>query len=136
MLQSPSGHTASATIVYGGVLGLAWRGLRPAQGRAPLLSALLIAVVIGLTRIGLHAHTWPEVMAGGLAGCVGVAVLLRLAGQPPRSLRPLHLALVVVVLAALLHGAHLRAESEIQDWGKRLGWLLPGCAGGTAQARP
>ena len=136
VLQSPSGHTASATIVYGGLLGLAWRHIRPAQNMAPISAALAIAVVIGITRVVLNTHSWPEVVVGGWVGCVGVWLLLALAGQPPSTLRPARLAVVVMVIVALMHGTHLRAEANIQELGRRFAWLVPGCDASAAQVRP
>ena len=137
-LQSPSGHTASATIVYGGLCGLVLRWARPEHRRTPMIAALVIAVLIGITRVALQAHTWSEVVVGGLTGCAGVWLLLTLAGPPPRHLRPLRLAAIAVIVIGLTHGTHLRAEAHIQDAGRRLAWLLPGCAeaAAPAQARP
>ena len=62
-LQSPSGHTASATLIYGGLCGLVLRWARPAERRRPLLAAAAIAALIGITRVALQAHTWSEVGA-------------------------------------------------------------------------
>lgn len=136
MLQSPSGHTASATMVYGGLLGLGWRHIRPDRQLVPLLLALAIAIVIGVTRVVLNTHSWPEVVVGGLVGCVGVSLLLALAGQPPPTLRPIRLVAVVIGIVALMHGTHLRAEANIQDLGRRFAWLVPGCDGPEVQVRP
>lgn len=136
VLHSPSGHTASATIVYGGLLGLAWRRFRPTDLHASLAAAVIIAVLIGITRVVLRAHTWPEVVAGGLVGGAGVWVLLRLAGPAPDKLRPIRAVAVIVLVVALMHGTHLRAEGDIQEIGRRFGWLVPGCESPVGQARP
>lgn len=134
VLQSPSGHTASATIVYGGLFCLLWRRMRPADLRTPLVAALMIALLIGISRVVLRTHTWPEVLVGGIAGTVGVGVLMALAGPVPAHIRPIRAALIVVGAVAVMHGTHLRAEPTLQDWGKRLAWLLPGCAPSTTWA--
>ena len=136
VLQSPSGHTASATIVYGGLLGVAWRLARPADFRAPLAGALGIAILIGISRVVLRTHTWPEVVAGGIAGMAGVGLLLALGGSPPANLRPVRVAAVVVLIVALMHGTHLRAEGSIQELGRRFAGFLPGCAPPPGQVRP
>ncbi len=133
VLRSPSGHTGAATVVYGGVCGLAWRCLRPTQWLAPIITSLLIAGLIGISRVVLHTHSWAEVVVGGAVGLAGVWALLSLAGRPPPRLRLVRLVAVAALVAGLLHGTHLRAEADIQAYGRRLAWLLPGC---NDQARP
>jgi membrane-associated phospholipid phosphatase len=114
-LHSPSGHTASAAVVYGGLLALMLP--EPARGaRRPFVALLLgaaFATLFGGTRLALHEHTRLDVLAGALIGIAGAVALARLAGPRPPGLRrvmPLAAALVVV---ALFHGQHLRAEDQI-----------------------
>ncbi len=72
---SPSGHTASAAVVYG---GLAWLLLRRAAGPvAAACAAVLPAIVIGWSRLALHAHTVPEVVVGALIGGAGLLWLMQ-----------------------------------------------------------
>lgn len=128
-LRSPSGHTAAAAMVYGGLAALLGR---TGIGRVILIAAA-IALLIGLTRIGLGAHTLPEVFLGGLVGCAGAVLLVRAAGEPPARLHIGRLAAIVVAVVILTHGFHLQAEPRIQDFSRLYGWLIPGCA---VQARP
>lgn len=114
-LKSPSGHTASAAVVYGGLLSLLLpeprRGLR--RPFVAVLLAGLFATIVGGTRLALHVHTRTDVVAGAALGIAGAMVLARLAGPRPEKLklgRPLAFALLIVLL---LHGSHLRAESQI-----------------------
>lgn len=129
-LQSPSGHTASATVLYGGIVALLsaqfnsdrfWIAYRPA-----IVTAVVVAVIIGGTRILLGTHSASEV---GLAACVGLIGLIafaRLLGQG--AARPLHLPVLsaAVIVLVLSHGRHLPAESVIQSTGVDLlrSWIL------------
>ena len=125
-LRSPSGHTASAAVVYGGLIALLLPA--PAKGVGRLVAALLLgagfAVVFGGTRLALHVHTWSDVVAGACFGVAGALALTRLAGAPPAGLRvavPLSAALAVAVL---FHGTHLHAEEAIDRLSCRL-WSGP-----------
>ncbi len=109
---SPSGHTASACMVYGGLAVLLLRGVVP----APLLAAIpaLIMLGMGYTRVELLAHNSAEVLIGGVVGCLGVAVLTALAGPRPRLLGwPVLGAAACAVL--VFHGMHLPAEATIRS---------------------
>lgn len=107
-LHSPSGHVAAAAVVSGGLAAIFGRG------RALVVPVVVTAAaLIGLTRIGLQVHSWPEVILGAAVGLAGALVLTRLAGPPPAlRLRPLILAMAVVL--GLFHGRHLEAEMVIR----------------------
>lgn len=127
-LRSPSGHTASAAAVYGGLLSLLLpeprRGLR--RVIAVVLIAGMFAIIFGGTRLALHVHTRADVVAGALLGIAGALVLARLAGPRPAGMRatvPLATALAVVLV---FHGQHIRAEDKI-DHLSRLIWPLTLC---------
>ncbi len=127
-LHSPSGHTASAAVVYGGLLALLLP--EPARGArrpfAALVLAGVFAVLFGGTRLALHVHTRSDVLAGAALGIAGALALARLAGPRPSRLRvaiPLAAALAVVVL---FHGEHLRAEDQI-DRVSHMVWPLTLC---------
>jgi membrane-associated phospholipid phosphatase len=127
-LKSPSGHTASAAVVYGGLMALLLP--EPARGArrpfAALLLAAMFAVAFGGTRLALHVHTRSDVLAGACIGVAGALALARLAGPRPSGLRiaiPVATACAVVLL---LHGTHLRAEMQI-DRMARIVWPLTLC---------
>jgi membrane-associated phospholipid phosphatase len=106
-LRSPSGHTATAAVVFGGmVVALGGRPL------AVVLAAVLAALLIGTSRLELGVHSVPEVVVGAVVGCAGAVALWRLAGRPPRA-RPVPLLSVALLVAVLLHGWHLPAEAAI-----------------------
>jgi membrane-associated phospholipid phosphatase len=122
-VQSPSGHVAAATVVAGGLAAMLTRR------RASILpAAVLAAIMIGISRLVLGAHTLPEVILGALIGLTGAAALLRFAGPPPR-LRIAPLIAVVVVVAVVFHGLHLPAEAAIRHTALRAAQLIPACRG-------
>ena len=110
-LHSPSGHTAMAALLGGGIAVLARRRRRP---WAVWLAALAAAGVIGLTRLALGMHSLAEVLVGGAAGVAAAALLERLAGVRPAGLRLRWLAVAAVVVVSLLHGERLPVEARIR----------------------
>jgi membrane-associated phospholipid phosphatase len=112
-LNSPSGHTASAALVYGGFALLMLRP-RGAARHAPLLIPPLLAALVGISRLALHYHTLAEVIVGGMLGIAGAFLLPRLAGPPPPNF-PLRRVLPPAVLVlVLLHGGRLQAEGVLR----------------------
>ena len=108
---SPSGHVASACVVYGGMAMLLFRDRVPTF----LLAVVPIsaAVIVGYSRVALMAHSVDEVVAGAIVGCIGLVVLTVVAGPRPRlTTWPLMVTSACTVLA--LHGLHLPAEEAIR----------------------
>jgi membrane-associated phospholipid phosphatase len=107
-LRTPSGHAAAAAVIAGGiavVLG---------KGRWHVVAfAGVAALLIGVTRVVLGLHTPAEVAAGGALGVLGMLGFALLAGKPP-PLRLRFLFAAIVVVAVLLHGQHLDAETRIR----------------------
>jgi membrane-associated phospholipid phosphatase len=122
-VHSPSGHVAAATVVGGGLAAMIFR-----QRASILPVALLAAVVIGVSRLVLGMHSFPEVVVGALIGLAGAVAMLRFAGPPPH-LRIAPLIAVIVVVAALFHGLHLPAEAAIRHTAFRAAQLIPACRG-------
>jgi membrane-associated phospholipid phosphatase len=123
-VHSPSGHVAAATVVTGGLAAML------THRRATILpAAVLAAVVIGLSRLVLGAHTVPEVIVGALIGLAGAAALLRFAGSPPPRLRIAPLIAVIVVVASVFHGLHLPAEAAIRHTAFQFTQFIPACRG-------
>jgi membrane-associated phospholipid phosphatase len=122
-VHSPSGHVAAATVVAGGLAAMLSRR------RASILPAAVVAaIVIGVSRLVLGLHSFPEVVLGALIGLAGAAALLRFAGPPPR-LRVAPLVAIIVVVAALFHGLHLPAEAAIRHTALRVAQYIPACRG-------
>jgi membrane-associated phospholipid phosphatase len=107
-LRSPSGHTAAAAVIAGGIAVVL--GLRRQQIAA---IAGVAAMLIGTTRVVLGLHTPPEVAVGGALGILGVLGFAVVAGKPP-ALRLRWLFAAIVAVALLLHGQHLNAETSIR----------------------
>ncbi|HEY0422200.1 MAG TPA: phosphatase PAP2 family protein [Rhodopila sp.] len=129
-VHSPSGHVAAATVVCGGLAAMLTRH------RATILpAAFLAAIVIGISRIVLGAHSLPEVVVGALIGLLGAAALLRFAGPPPR-LRIAPLIVVIVIMAGIFHGMHLPAEAAIRHSAFRAAQFIPACRGAPVFQHP
>ena len=125
-LHTPSGHTAAAAVVSGGLIGFA-KHIRDRAGLA-LLTALGAAAIFGFSRLALGVHTVPEVVLGGIVGSLGAFLLVSLAGPAPDGLRTSRLLAVVVALVVLFHGFHLPAEARIYDAAFLLrAWPLSAC---------
>jgi membrane-associated phospholipid phosphatase len=124
-LQSPSGHTASAAVVYGGVLAL----LAPRRWQRLFVwcGPIVVAAVIGVTRVGLRKHTIADATVGGLIGVAGAWLMVRLAGPRPR-LSPHALAVLGAALATaiMFHGTRLNTEYRILEV-SRVVWPLTLC---------
>ena len=121
-LESPSGHTASAAIIYGGLAALVARrcgaGVIPAFLPAPMAAAL-----IGFSRIALDAHTLADVVIGGAVGCAGTLALLLLAGTPPPRLKLPRLLGPALVVVVAMHGYQLHAEAELHALAVHYRWI-------------
>jgi len=136
-ITSPSGHTATAAVVYGGLLGL----LVPRGAGGTLVAAVaggVFAVVFGLTRLALEVHTVPDVIIGAVVGVAGAIMLRRLAGDRPARLSSPRIALAACVVMLLFHGHKLEAETRIRSLALDI-WPLSLCrapGAGQAQERP
>ncbi|MCQ9156490.1 phosphatase PAP2 family protein [Acidomonas methanolica] len=117
-LYSPSGHTAGATFVFGGMAVLFFP-----SALAALPAAIAVAALIGATRLFLGAHDLPEVLVGGAIGLGGVAALLLVrlrlegaAGRPAASAMQIcALFAGCVATTVLLHGVRSPAERWIEQ---------------------
>lgn len=111
-LASPSGHTAAAAVVYGGLAAL----LAPASAGGMIVAAVAgcgFALVFGLTRLALEVHTIPDVMVGAIIGVTGAVVMRRLAGARPAGIASPRLALAALAMMLVFHGHRLNAEPRI-----------------------
>jgi membrane-associated phospholipid phosphatase len=109
-LRTPSGHVAAATVVAGGLamLLLRWR-------HSVLPLALLAAIVVGISRITLGAHSLFEVTVGATVGLLGASALLWTAGPVPADLKIGRIAIVAMIVMTMMHGLRLPAEAHIQS---------------------
>ena len=109
-VSSPSGHTASATFVFGGIAVFILRGSRSAG----ISTAVFLAALFGYSRVALHAHSLPEVILGGMAGLMVLGLFLRLSGPIPSGLPARRLILASLPVILVLHGARLNLEPRVR----------------------
>ena len=116
-LNSPSGHTASATMFYGGVTSIVLAGRRSLpKVLSAILPAILIALLFAASRVALHDHSVLEVAIGGLVGFCGVASFAGLCGPVPVGLGRTRLCITVAVVAMVAHGHRMAAEQHIHSF--------------------
>jgi hypothetical protein len=119
-IRSPSGHTAMAEVFYGAA-AITLNSALAAHTRSRLVGLALAAAVVaavGLSRLLLHVHSAPEVMAGLAVGAVWLTVFVRLKRQVPVITIPRRVLMVgVVVYGGLLSmvesGTHITAEGVL-----------------------
>ena len=118
LLDSPSGHTASTAIIWGGLAIL----LLPPHHRLKtgLPAAAALTTLIAATRLALHVHTIPDVLAGAIIGLAGTTILALTLDLPPAPFRRLRLVVGPLIVAALLHGQRLPAEPILRAIGAAL----------------
>jgi membrane-associated phospholipid phosphatase len=126
-LRNPSGHAAFAAVVYGCLaLLLAQRCASPLLRGAIAGLASAWILVIGLSRLAVHAHTPAEVAVGLAIGAaaVGLFALQQRRLALPRLSLPV-IGLLLVIVLAVMHGSQAEAEGMI----RRLAWLIYDHAG-------
>ncbi|MGQ0701227.1 MAG: phosphatase PAP2 family protein [Panacagrimonas sp.] len=86
----PSGHASGAVAIYGMLAYLLIRSTRPAWHLPIALSAIVVILLVGFSRIVLQVHYFSDVIAGfasagaWLIVCVATAEVVRVR-RPPRS---------------------------------------------------
>lgn len=108
---SPSGHTAAATAIYGGLVVLFAR-----DAAAGWIAAVVVAAATGLSRLLIQAHTPAEVAIGAVLGLGGMALLQRRVSPDtlPRIRDRLLLGAVSAAIVTVLHGRHAPFELVLQ----------------------
>ena len=124
-LVSPSGHTATAAVVYGGLFALLARGARRVTPVAACAGGVM-ALGTGLTRLALHVHTVADVVAGAAVGVMGAVLMAHLAGPRPSRLGAPWLLAGACLVLLVFHGDRLEAESRLH-WLAFDVWPLSGC---------
>jgi membrane-associated phospholipid phosphatase len=79
----PSGHSATAVAVYGALALIAARHLGPRARVAAIALAIVLAAVVGTTRVYLGVHYPTDVLGGWLLGTAVLGVTWRLLVTPP-----------------------------------------------------
>lgn len=121
---NPSGHTAAAAAVYGALAAVLVRYIRDDRRWALLCAVaigVLLAVVIGKTRLMLDMHSMAEVVVGGAIGVGGAASFVLLAGPPSHAVRIERIVATGLLAVAILYGYRLPAEAAIKSVAASLG---------------
>jgi membrane-associated phospholipid phosphatase len=103
-VHSPSGHAAFSAIAYGGFTVIAMSGSHSLRARLFRAGIALWVLLVGYSRVTVHAHTASEVVVGLIIGGAGVAafaMLYRGRVRPPYLLAGGILAAVVVVALSM-----------------------------------
>jgi membrane-associated phospholipid phosphatase len=124
ILRSPSGHTAAAAVVVGGLTAVLADSRRHAVS-----AAALAALLIGASRLTLGVHTPLEIVVGAATGIGGAALIAGLAGPAPK-LRRNRIAVAALLVVVLLHGMHMPAEAHIRGFAYRVAQYFPACRAG------
>ena len=128
-LRSPSGHAASAAVLWGGLLTLLSAGRGRRTVAVAVLAGVSAALLIGFTRVALGAHTVSEALVGGMVGIAGALLFGALAASVAAGRRGAALPVAGALLAVgIAHGRHLGAEPTIH--GAAVGFvrgLVPAC---------
>lgn len=127
LVRNPSGHTAAAAVVYGG-LAITMVRSNAAIERAlvPVVIAIptLIAVVIGVSRLRLDKHSMVEVLVGAGIGIAGAAAFALLGGAPRGNLRFRRLLFLPLLVIAVFYGVRMPLEPRLESIGKGVRQLL------------
>ena len=114
-LTSPSGHSSFSALIYGALAVIVATSASAGWQRFMIVAAAAgLVAAIAASRHSLAAHGTLEIVCGLAVGFVSLGVFVRgyAHARPTASLRPLLVAVVVLVVA--LHGRELRAEEFLQ----------------------
>ena len=124
-----SGHAMFAAAIYpltGVAIVSAVAGLQAARwGRLGLVAGVALALLVGMSRVVVEAHSWSEVVAGLLVGGAVTLVAARATRAPPMKHSLWLPAVVCVWLASALPNA---PPSPTHGWVTRLALAVSGRA--------
>ncbi len=81
----PSGHSATAVALYGALALIVARRWGPRGRVAAIAGAVLLAAIVGVTRVYLGVHYPTDVLGGWLLGATVLAVAWRLFATRPAA---------------------------------------------------
>jgi membrane-associated phospholipid phosphatase len=96
-----SGHTMFASAVYPMLLVVWWTGIMQRGARGALLLGCALALLVGVSRIAVGAHSWSEVVAGWMLGGCASLVLFAWCDTATLVLRPMVPAILLVWLGIM-----------------------------------
>jgi membrane-associated phospholipid phosphatase len=83
-----SGHAMRATAIVPVMFYLFSLEARPLLRRLAVAAGLLFGLMIGISRIMVHAHSWSEVISGCLLGALVAWAFLAILSRAPRPALP------------------------------------------------
>ena len=109
----PSGHATGTMTLALTVLAIAWLAADERMMRFATWLLVPMAILVGLSRVGLRAHWGSDVVSGWMLSATLVMAMLSTQGpvRPSRSTRPVLLASTVAV--AIIVGFALRGPSPL-----------------------
>jgi membrane-associated phospholipid phosphatase len=127
-LVSPSGHTSLSTTVYGSCAFVVASETSRWRRIAALATGVVIVAAIALSRVYVHAHTGPEVVAGLLIGAACVSWFAYGCRRSEARRLPWQAVITISALAiAATYGAHLDFEALITALARHLGTAGAAC---------
>lgn len=133
-VESPSGHASLSAMFYG-CCALLLAGGRPLAQRLTIyLGTAALVLCIGVSRVIVEAHSWPEVALGTAIGLLPLLVFALARGAPTRVAIPsrtMLAAVPVIVFAAaviLLVARQWTPEPLIERAAIRLDAFLQVCS--------
>jgi len=130
-----SGHAMFAAAIWPPLLWLCAQPLPPRWRVAGWLAGAALALLVGVSRLVVHAHSLSEVVAGALlGGAVSALLLWAVAQSSPRRWSPLvrwpsgalARGLPLALLAWVLLSVTTAAPSRSHDWVTRLALVSSG----------
>jgi membrane-associated phospholipid phosphatase len=133
-IESPSGHVSFSAVFYG-CLVLIFAAGRPGwQRTSAYFGAALLVLLIGVGRVAVEAHTWPEVVAGMTIGGISLFVFQALRGPSRAVALPFNAiafgipGVAVLLAIILLLARHWTPEPFIEAAALRFNLLTDYCA--------
>jgi membrane-associated phospholipid phosphatase len=126
-IRSPSGHTSMSIAVFGFYAVLLGRAAKPPAQIIIAGAAIVLLIMIAVSRLALGYHTIGEVIVGGFAGLtvlLGVFVWLRQQDSHIVRYGSLPLCWLLLLSVTMLHGYRLPAEDAIS----RAAFYIPFCS--------
>jgi membrane-associated phospholipid phosphatase len=112
-----SGHTMLSAAVYTVAGGLLLSGFGKQWYRLGAAGGLLFALMIGVTRWIIKAHTAAECVTGWLLGAtIAMLVLARVFDQPRKMPRAAFAGVALLVVSTLAYGRHAPFQAMIERY--------------------
>jgi undecaprenyl-diphosphatase len=114
-LRSPSGHSGMTIVVYGLSAAFIATALKGWAKVVPYLLAGVLAVLVSISRVLIHAHSESDVIVGSLIGlATSVAAWKIFMHDESVHLSWKKFLLVIIAVLLIVYGMHFSAEGMLQ----------------------